>query len=130
MRYLCLIHGSDEQFAALSKTEAEALADEHLAYDDSLRERGHFVVAEALQGPETAMVVRMRKGRIGVTDGPFLETKEQVGGFFLIEAANLDEAIDIAGHIPSARFGSVELRPVRELMARGHEPGAAETVTG
>lgn len=116
MRYVCLIYGDSDAFDALSKQEAEALVDEHLAYDDTLRERGQWVTAEAMQGPETAKLVRMRDGRISATDGPFAETKEQIGGFFVIEAATPDEAIEIAGRIPSARLGTVELRPVRDLI--------------
>lgn len=116
MRYVCLIHGDSDVFDALSEQEAEALVDEHLAYDDTLRERGHWVTAEAMQGPETAKLVRMRGGRISTTDGPFAETKEQIGGIFVIEAATPDEAIEIAGRIPSARLGTVELRPVRDLI--------------
>jgi hypothetical protein len=92
------------------------MVDEHLAYDNRLRARGQFVSAEALLGAETATMVCMRGGRISTTDGPFAETKEQIGGFVVIEAENLDQAIDIAGHIPSAQLGRVELRPVRDLM--------------
>lgn len=116
MRYVCLIYGDSDVFDALSAQEAEALVDEHLAYDDTLRERGQWVTAEAMQGPETAKLVRMREGRISATDGPFAETKEQIGGVFVIEAATPDEAIEIAGRIPSARLGTVELRPVRDLI--------------
>ncbi len=120
MRYLLLIFGSIEPFDALSPREAKALVDEHVAYDRALRDRGRLLAAEALKGPETATVVRMRAGRVSTTDGPFIETTEQLGGVYLIEASDLDQAIDIAGHIPSGRLGSVEIRPIRELTAPGY----------
>ena len=123
MRYLCLIHGDAEVYDALPQADQDALVDAHLDYDEHLRQRGHLVSAEALQGPEATRIVRMRDGVISATDGPFAETKEQIGGFYLIEAQGLDEAIAIAGHIPAARLGSVEVRPIRDLIAeRDHRP--------
>lgn len=115
MKYLCLIYNDPKQLDAMPKPQWDTLVDEHLAYDDVLRESGHFVAAEALQAAETATVVRVRNGKMSVTDGPFAETKEQLGGFFLIEARDLNEAIQVAAKIPSARLGSVEVRPIREL---------------
>lgn len=115
MKYLCLIYNDQKRLDAMPKSEWDALVDEHLAYDDVLRESGHFLAAEALQAGETATVVRVRNGKLSVTDGPFAETKEQLGGFFLIEARDLNEAIQVAAKIPSARLGSVEVRPIREL---------------
>jgi hypothetical protein len=117
MRYLLLIHGSDEQWSVLGPAEADALTDEHLAYDEALRRSGHLVAAEALTGPEMATVVRKRGGKVSATDGPFAEAREQLGGIYLIDATDLDEAIAIAGNIPSARLGSVEIRPTRDLLA-------------
>ena len=116
MRYLCLIYGDPE--ASLSPEEGEALIQEHLAYDDGLRKNGHFVTADALEREEKSTIVRMRDGKVSATDGPFSETKEQLGGFVLIEARDLNEAIQIAAHIPTARHGSVEVRTVRDLTLR------------
>ena len=116
MRYLCLIYGDPE--ASLSPAEGEALIKEHLDYDEGLRRKGHFVTADALERQETSTIVRMRNGRVSTTDGPFAETKEQLGGFVLIEARDLNDAIRIAGHIPTARLGAVEVRTVRDLTLR------------
>jgi hypothetical protein len=115
MKYLCLIHRDDQVIDLMSKAEIRALVEEHLAFDDELRKSGHFVVAEALENASDSTIVRVRNGKMIVTDGPFAETKEQLGGFFLIEARDLNEAIHVASKIPSARFGSVEVRAVRNL---------------
>ena len=115
MKYLCLVFADERELAAMPKSEMDAFVNEHLDYDDELRRSGHFVVSEALQPPESATTVRVRNGRVSVTDGPFAETKEQLGGFFLIEARDLNEAIHVASGIPSARVGTVEVRPVQEL---------------
>jgi hypothetical protein len=115
MKYLCLIYSDEKQMDRMPKPVWDALVEEHLAYDDALRQSGHFLVAEALQSGETATIVRVRNGKMSVTDGPFAETKEQLGGFFLIEARDLNEAIQLAAQIPSARLGTVEVRPIREL---------------
>jgi hypothetical protein len=115
MKYLCLIYSDEKQMDALPKPEWEALVEAHLSYDEELRQSGHFLVAEALQPSDAATIVRVRNGRLSVTDGPFAETKEQLGGFFLIAARDLNQAIQLAGRIPSARMGSVEVRPIREL---------------
>jgi hypothetical protein len=88
---------------------------ECMACGDGLRERGLLVAAEALQPVETATTLRVRGGRATITDGPFAETKEQLAGFYLIDAANLDEALEVAAKIPPAREGSIEVRPVRQL---------------
>ena len=95
--------------------ESAAFDDEHLAYDDTLKAGDHLLAAHALEPAENATIVRVRDGRISTTDGPFAETKEQLGGFILIEARDLNEAILLAAGIPSARLGSVEVRAVRYL---------------
>lgn len=115
MKYLCLIFTEEKKLEALSKSDWEALVREHLDFDETLRQSGHFIVAEALQSVQTATTVRVRNGRMSTTDGPFAETKEQLTGFFLIEAKDLNDAIQVAGRIPSARLGSVEVRPIRDL---------------
>jgi len=93
-----------------------------MAFGESLRASGHYVAAEALQPAETATAVRVRAGKVAVTDGPFAETKEQLAGFYLIEASDLDEALRVAAEIPPARAGTIEVRPVRQLSAQ--QPGA------
>ncbi len=118
MKYLCLIHSDDNVISAMSQKEMAMLEEEYLAYDDELRKCGHFIVAEALENAHESTVVKVRNGKMIVTDGPFAETKEQLGGFFLIEARDLNEAIHVASRIPSARLGSVEVRLVRDLIKR------------
>lgn len=125
MKYLCLVIVDETKFDALSNKERQEAADEALAYDDVLREGGHFLAAQALQSVSTATTVRARGGRVSVTDGPFAETAEQIGGFILIEARDLNEAIQLASRIPCARAGGVEVRPVKELVSSG-EHGARE----
>jgi hypothetical protein len=108
MRYLCLICVDEKKLAALPEGELQALV-------DSLRRSGHYVASNALQPIGTATTVRVRNGKTLVTDGPFAETKEQLGGFILIEAADLDDAIRVASGHPAACLGSIEMRPVREM---------------
>ena len=115
MRYACLVYLVEKEMAAMSETEARACTEESLAYDEALRRSGHFVVAEALAPVETATTIRVRHGKLTATDGPFAETKEQLGGFILIEARDLNEAIQAASRIPLARRGSIEVRPIKEL---------------
>lgn len=108
MKYLCLVYGDESEMHTVPDREC-------LAYDDALREGGHCIASEALQPVQTATTVRVRNGKLSVTDGPFAETKEQLGGFYLIEARDLDEAIQLAAKIPPARVGSVEVRPIRPI---------------
>ncbi len=110
MKYLCLVYLEAEKMRAVPDAEC-------LACGVGLRESGVLVAAEALQPIESATTVRVRGGRATITDGPFAETKEQLAGFYLIDAANLDEALEVAAKIPPAREGSVEVRPVRQLDA-------------
>jgi hypothetical protein len=112
MRYLCLAYEEERTLNALWPSEWQALRRETLAYVDALRASGHLVSAQALQSARTAAMVRVRSGKVSVTDGPFAETKEQLGGFFLIEARDLNEAIQVASQWPSARLGSIEVRPI------------------
>ncbi|MCK3841368.1 MULTISPECIES: YciI family protein [Pseudomonas] len=112
MKYLCLIY-SDEQ---VLHTSADSPHDsECLAYAQAIQASGRMLAAEPLEPVATATTVRMRNGKLSITDGPFAETKEQLAGFYLIDARDLNEAIQVAGDIPAARVGSVEVRPVREL---------------
>lgn len=116
MKYLCLIYYDEAQAAALPEAEYVRLAGEALAYGEELSGRGQFLASEALQPTETATTVRLRNGRLSVTDGPFAETKEQLGGFFLVEARDLNEAIRIAAKIPPLQLGCIEVRPVKECQ--------------
>jgi hypothetical protein len=115
MKYLCLVYGEEKVLDALSKGDMELLVDESLAYDDVLRKSGHYLVSEALQSVATAKTVRIRNRETLVTDGPFAETKEQLLGFILIEARDLDDAVQLAARIPLASTGSIEIRPVLDL---------------
>lgn len=108
MKYLCLVYLESDKMRAVPDRECQACG-------DGLRESGMLVAAEALQPVETATTVRVRHGRVSITDGPFAETKEQLAGFYLIEAADLNAAIQAAAKIPPAREGSIEIRPVRQL---------------
>ena len=110
MRFVCLIHHTQEAFAAMSPEEHSTMQSDSLAYDRSLMADGRFVLAHALKLPSQAKTVRNRARKATVTDGPFAETKEQIIGFIVIEAADMAEALDVAGRIPLARTGHVEVR--------------------
>ena len=110
MKYLCLVYSEEKNLDAVPITDC-------LACGDALRASGKLVAAEALQPVQTATTVRVRNGKVSITDGPFAETKEQLAGFYLVDAKNLDEAIEVAAKIPPARVGSIEVRPIRDLLA-------------
>ncbi len=114
MKYVCMIYYDEATLDALPPSEYDALVREALAYDEELRLRGCLVAGQALERSSASAVVRPRGGSFVTTDGPFVESKEQLGGFLLIEARDLNEAIQLAARIPPARLGCVELRPVRE----------------
>jgi hypothetical protein len=115
MRYLCLVYGEEKALDALSKGEMQVLVDECLACDEVLRKSGHYLVSAALQHVEAAKTVRVRRGEVAITDGPFAETKEQLLGFILIDAMDVHDAVRVAAKIPMASTGSIEVRPVLEL---------------
>ena len=115
MKYLCLIYDEEKKLGSMSKTESDAFMGEYFAFTEEIRKSGHYLGGEALQSVQTATTVRVRNGRLSTTDGPFAETKEQLGGFYLIDARDLNDAIQVASKIPSARLGSVEVRPIREI---------------
>lgn len=112
MNYLCLVYSDEERLHALPESPRDA---ECLAYAEALGESGHLIAGQALESVRTATTVRVRNGKASVTDGPFAETKEQLAGFYLIDARDLNDAIQVASKIPAARVGSVEVRPVRTL---------------
>ena len=119
MKYLCLVYFEGKIWDTIPQKESDAITEESLAYDKQLMESGHFIAAEALDSIQTATTVRVRNGKVSTTDGPFAETKEVLGGFVLINAQDLDEAIQIASKIPLARRGSIEVRPVLQLQPAG-----------
>ena len=108
MKYLCLVYLDEKKLTEIPDRECKACG-------DALRSSGHHIAAEALESVHTATTVRIRNGKMSVTDGPFAETKEQLAGFYLVDAKDLNEALQLASKIPPARVGSVEVRPVREL---------------
>lgn len=112
MRYLCLVHMGPDTFKNFSDADGRQLDRDSLNYDKELEAGGHYIASEALQGPESAVMVKVRDGAISTTDGPFSETKEYLGGFILIEARDMNEAIRLAAGIPLAKLGQIEVRPV------------------
>jgi hypothetical protein len=112
MRYLCLIYDEEAKLNEMPKDEGEAFMGEYFAFTDGIRQSGQYVAGEALHPVSTATTVRIRNGKLSTTDGPFAETKEQLGGFYLIEARDLNESIQVAAKIPSVLTGSIEVRPV------------------
>ncbi len=112
MRYMLLIYDDEARWQSLSDEERGAIMEQYFAYTGELQERGAYVDGSALQPTATATTVRVDGGETMTTDGPFAETKEQLGGFYLIEARDLNEALQVAAKIPSARIGSIEVRPV------------------
>ncbi len=108
MKYLCLVYSDERKLEGWDDAECMACA-------QSFQDDGKMVAAQALQPVHTATTLRVRDGKVSITDGPFAETKEQLAGFYLLDAANLDEALKLAAKIPPARVGSIEVRPIREL---------------
>jgi hypothetical protein len=106
VKYLCLVYGAERDISRMNDHEC-------LAFDRSIRDSGHCVASEALEAVATAKTVRVRDGKVSVMDGPFAETKEQLAGFYMVEAGSLDEAVALAAKIPPARVGSIEVRPIR-----------------
>ncbi len=121
MKYLCLVYLDEKGLDELPDSEC-------LAYDAAIPKSGHCIASEALQPAQTATTVRVRNAKVSVTDGPFAETKEQLAGFYLIEAKDLNEAIQLAARIPPGRVGSIEvraIRPIREMAAQAEQAATA-----
>jgi hypothetical protein len=112
MKYLCLIYDEEKVLNEMPKADSEAFMGEYFAFTEGIKQSGHYLAGEALHPISSATTVRVRNGKASTTDGPFAETKEQLGGFYMVEARDLNEAIQIAGKIPSARTGSIEVRPI------------------
>jgi hypothetical protein len=114
MKYLCLIYADESIVQRMSKAEADSMIAEYVAFTETMRKSGTFVGGNRLQRVEAATTVRLRDGKLSTTDGPFAETKEQLGGYYLVEARDLNDAIQVASRIPGARIGSIEVRPIAE----------------
>jgi hypothetical protein len=130
MRYLCLIYLDESELGAMPQKEMDELNARHLRLNAELVASGHFVEAEALQPAAATTCVRVRNGRPSLSDGPYAETKEMVAGFYLIEARDLNEAIQVASRLPSAPLGTVEVRPCRDLEIEGVAYKASSKSTG
>ncbi len=117
MKYICFGYMDEKKWEMLSENEQNAFMDECFAYDDELREKGHAVGGEALQTAQSAAILRYHKGKVTITDGPFAETKEQLGGFLMLEARDLNHAIELISKHPGVRGGPFEIRPVADFTA-------------
>jgi hypothetical protein len=117
MKYVCLGYFDEKQWEALAETEQNALMNECFAYDDVLRKNGHFAAGEALQSPRNATTLRWTNGKVSITDGPYAETKEQLGGILVLEARDLNHAIHLISKHPGVKAGPFEIRPVEDLSA-------------
>ena len=117
MKYLCLIYENEKAWETMPPAESEAIMNEYFTFTETIRQNGKLLAGEALQPTATATTVRVRNGKVSTTDGPFAETKEQLGGFYMIEAQDLNDAIQVAAKIPSARLGTIEVRPIVDFSA-------------
>ena len=115
MKYICLGYMEEKKWETMSESERNAFVDGCFAYDDVLRKNGHFVGGEALQGPQNATTLRFQSGKVSVTDGPYAETKEQLGGILILEANDLNHAIQLMSQHPGVRGGPFEIRPAADL---------------
>ncbi|HEY0946281.1 MAG TPA: YciI family protein [Opitutaceae bacterium] len=130
MKYICLGYADPHLFASVSETEMNAMMDSCFAYDDQLRAKGHFTGGEALQPPNTAMTLRYANGRVVVTDGPYVETKEQLGGILILEARDLNHAVELISKHPGVKFGPWEIRPAADLGEMVRQSEARRRATG
>ena len=115
MKIMFTIYHDPNVLDAMPEKEMQTLVDSAIEYAEEIRQSGHYIVSNALQRPRTARTIRVSGGKASTTAGPFAETKEQLGGFFIIEAKDMDEACAIAARVPPARVGVIEVRPVQEL---------------
>ena len=117
MKYMLLIYGSEKDWAGLTPAQVQGRMSEYGEFTQSIQASGHMVGGDRLDSISTATTVRVRDGKTVTTDGPYAETKEQLGGYYLIEAKDIDEAIGIAARLPGSKYGAVEVRPVPPMMA-------------
>jgi hypothetical protein len=117
VKYLCLIYSDETMWPKLPKADAEAMMGEYVAFSNSVKASGHWLAGHRLSPTPAARTVRVRNGQVSKTDGPYAETKEQLGGYYMIEAPDIEAAADVASRIPGARFGGIEVRPVVETPA-------------
>jgi hypothetical protein len=115
MKYMCLVYSDESAFAKFSEAEQQAGFEEYFVFTDSIRKSGNYVAGDALAPTHTATQVRVKNGKAQTTDGPYAETREQLGGYYVISAKDLDEAVAIAARIPASRYGCVEVRPILEM---------------
>lgn len=115
MKYICLGYIEPNKFETMPETERNAMIDECFTYDDELRKNGHFAGGEALQGPQTAATLRWKNGKVSITDGPYAETKEQIGGILVLEARDLNHAIQLMSKHPGVKAGPFEIRPAGDV---------------
>jgi hypothetical protein len=118
VKYLCLVYQNEDELDAMPDSDYEAIVREVLDYREELKRSGHYITSSPLQPVRTATTIRVRDGNVMVTDGPFAETKEQLGGFYLIEARDLDDALRVAAKMPPARLGCIEVRPLKEFTPK------------
>ena len=112
MKYLCLVYQEEKQEANVPRDQIEQAKKDYWAFAEDIKKSGHYIGSNGLQHTDAATTVRMRNGKLSTTDGPFAETKEQLGGYYLVEAKDLDEALELAARIPSVRWGAIEVRPI------------------
>ncbi|WP_035602710.1 YciI family protein [Haloferula sp. BvORR071] len=124
MKYICLGYIAPNKFESLSETDRNAIVDECLSYDDELRANGNFAGGDALQPPQTATTLRWVNGKVSITDGPYAETKEQIGGILILEARDLNHAIQIMSKHPGVKAGPFEIRPAADLSEMMRESEA------
>ena len=135
MKYICLGYFDANAFASVPEAEQQAMMDDCFAYDEQLKANGHFVGGEGLQPPNTAMTLRSTNGKVVATDGPFAETKEQLGGILILEARDLNHAVDLISKHPGAKIGPWEIRPAADLnelvrQSKARRTGAAPLDSG
>jgi len=132
MKYICFGYLDVKNWVTKSASEQSAMIDACFAYDDTLRKKGHWVVGEALQGPDSATTLRSQSGKVSITDGPYAETKELLGGLLIIEARDLNHAIQLISNHPGVKMGPWEIRPVEDMrpMIRESEKRRAVSSTG
>jgi len=128
MKYLCLVYQEESKVNEIPESEYNEVVNDTIEYREVLKQSGHYIMSSPLQPVESATTLRVRNGILSITDGPFAETREQLGGFYLIEATDLNDAIRVASKMPPARIGSIEVRPLREITERPASSQPVEVV--